>query len=57
MEIQEEIPTGEIGKNDEEVNTTFKQQIAKEIMGIDIHTIEKIPTDRKEKNNEDLSCI
>ena len=57
LEIQEEIPTGEIGKNDEEVNIIFEQQTAEEIMEINVQTIEKTPTDMKEKNNEDATII
>ena len=57
MEIQEESPTCDIGKNDEEVNTIFKQQTAEDIMEIDIQTIEKTSTDRKYQNNEDTVII
>ena len=57
LEIQEESTTGEIGQNDEEVKTIFKQHTAEEIMEMDIQTIENISTDRKEKNNEDTSII
>ena len=57
LEIQEEITTGEIGKNDEEVNTIFEQQTKEEILELDIQTLEKAPTDKQEKNNEDIAII
>ena len=57
LESQEESITCEIGKNDEEVNIIFKQQTAEEIIQIDIQTVEKTPTKRKEKNNEDTTII
>ena len=36
LESQEEITTGEIGKNDEEVNIIFEQKATKEVLELDI---------------------
>ena len=57
MESQEEIPTCEIWKNDEEVNIIFEQKTVEEILELDIQTIEKTPDEQQEKNNEDIAII
>ena len=48
LESQEENPIGGIGKINEEVNIIFDQQIAEEILELDIQIVEKTPTDKQE---------
>ena len=57
LESQEETPTREIGKNDQEVNIIFEQQTTEEIFELDIQTVEKTPTDKQEKDNEYIAII
>ena len=57
LESEVENPIGEIGQINEEVNKIFDQQIAKENLELDAHTVEKTLVDKQEQDDGNIAIV